>query len=268
MSSATPNASSGLTNGSILVSTDPNLAYKRLVLSVADNPAGHTVSLVTTQAALADILLQGTVQFFGDSFVPELGPGAHPKSLSTTISLGPTTLYDNGQVEIDVPSGQLTFAPDFRIAAEFGGTPSFDLDISATMEFDLMLHASWQNNGLSRPARESANPFANSDCLAASPFRFRPIVFPSGRRQFGNSTLAPRDEWRGRPAPRQVSPPRGTLPSAPVCATGNGIPTTMSLTPSRPTRFHGRVAAQGRFRAMWNRSSPFIWRAWLGRRLT
>jgi formylglycine-generating enzyme required for sulfatase activity len=65
--------------------------------------------------------------------------------LGTTVSLGPTTLYDNGQVEIDVPSGQLSFAPDFRIAAEFGGTPSFDLDISATMEFDLTLHASWQN---------------------------------------------------------------------------------------------------------------------------
>src|ERR1035438_7952802 len=65
------NASSGLTNGSILVSTDPNLAYKRLVLSVADNPPGHTVSLVTTQAALADILLQGSVQFYGNNFVPD-----------------------------------------------------------------------------------------------------------------------------------------------------------------------------------------------------
>jgi hypothetical protein len=75
------NASSGLTNGSILVSTDPNLAYKRLVLSVADNPPGHTVSLVTTQAALADILLQGTVQFFGDNFVTQTGPGPQPKSL-------------------------------------------------------------------------------------------------------------------------------------------------------------------------------------------
>jgi formylglycine-generating enzyme required for sulfatase activity len=141
------NASSGLTNGSILVSTDPNFPYKRLVLSMADNPAGHTVSLVTTQAALADILVQGTVQFYGNAFVADSGPGVRPKSVSTTIPLGPTTLYNynNGQVEIDVPSGQLTFAPDFRIAAEFGGTPSFDLDVSATMEFDLTLHASWQN---------------------------------------------------------------------------------------------------------------------------
>jgi formylglycine-generating enzyme required for sulfatase activity len=141
------NASSGLTNGSILVSTDPNFAYKRLVLSVADNPPGHTVTLVTTQAALADILLQGTVQFFGDSFVTQTGPGPQPKTASTTIQLGSTTpLYNNGQVEIDVPSGQLSFAPDFRIAAEFAGTPSFDLDINATMEFDLTLHASWQNS--------------------------------------------------------------------------------------------------------------------------
>ncbi|MCX6913872.1 MAG: hypothetical protein NT167_12610, partial [Verrucomicrobia bacterium] len=140
------NASSGLTNGSILVSTDSNFPYKRLVLSVDDNPSGHTVSLVTTQAALGDILLQGSVQFFGADFAPDSGKGPWPKNLSTTISLGPTTLYDNGQVKIDVPSGQLSFTPDFRIAAEFGGTPSFDLDISATMEFDLTLRASWQNS--------------------------------------------------------------------------------------------------------------------------
>ena len=139
------NASSGLTNGSILVSTDTNFAYKLLVLSVADNPAGHTVSLVTTQAALADILLQGSVRFYGDSFVPEPGPGARPKVVSTTIPFGPTTLFTGGGVELDVPAGQLTFSPDFSVAAEFGATPSFDLDISATMEFDLTLHASWQH---------------------------------------------------------------------------------------------------------------------------
>lgn len=140
------NASSGLTNGSLLVSTDTNLAYKLLVLSVADNPAGHTVSLVTTQAALADILLQGSVRFFGNDFVPEPGPGVRAKDLSTTILLGPTTLYSAGGVEVDVPAGQLTFSPDLMVAAEFGATPSFDLDINATMEFDLTLHASWQHS--------------------------------------------------------------------------------------------------------------------------
>ncbi|HXP62156.1 MAG TPA: SUMF1/EgtB/PvdO family nonheme iron enzyme [Dongiaceae bacterium] len=142
------NASSGLTNGSILVSTDTNFAYKLLVLSVADNPAGRTVSLVTTQAALADILVQGSVRFLGTDFVPDPGLGAQPepKDLGTTIQLGPTTLYTGGGVEIDVPAGQLSFSPDFTIAAEFGATPSFDLDINATMEFDLTLHASWQHS--------------------------------------------------------------------------------------------------------------------------
>ena len=172
------NASSGLTNGSILVSTDPNLAYKRLVLSVADNPLGHTVSLVTTQAALADILLQGTVQFFGDSFVPDLGPGAHPRSLSTTISLGPTTLYDNGQVEIDVPSGQLTFAPDIRIAAEFGGTPSFDLDASVTMDFDLTLHASWQHTWPFAASKTIGTPIHQARLLGCVPIPIPPYCFP------------------------------------------------------------------------------------------
>ena len=56
-------ASSSLTNGHILVSTDANNPYQRTILSVTDNPGAHTVSLVTTQAALADILLQGTVRF-------------------------------------------------------------------------------------------------------------------------------------------------------------------------------------------------------------
>ena len=185
------NASSGLTNGSILVSTDPNFPYKLLVLSVADNPAGHTVSLVTTQAALADILLQGAVRFFGDSFVPDSGPGAQPKDLGTSISLGPTTLYNytTAGSRLTCPSGQLTFAPDFTIAAEFGATPSFDLDINATMEFDLTLHASWQNTWNFAAVRGSAHPFTSSRCSVGFPRRF---PFPSGRRQFGNSTLAPR----------------------------------------------------------------------------
>jgi formylglycine-generating enzyme required for sulfatase activity len=87
--------------------------------------------------------------------------------LGTTVSLGPTTLYDNGQVEIDVPSGQLTFAPDFRIAAEFGNTPSFDLDINATMEFDLTLHASWQNTW----------PFAASTGIGTPIHQFKLIGF-------------------------------------------------------------------------------------------
>jgi formylglycine-generating enzyme required for sulfatase activity len=91
------------------------------------------------------------------------------KSLSTTISLGPTTLYDNGQVEIDVPSGQLSFAPDVRIAAEFGATPSFDLDISATMEFDLTLHASWQNTWPFAASKSIGTPISVPFAFAIGP---------------------------------------------------------------------------------------------------
>jgi formylglycine-generating enzyme required for sulfatase activity len=172
------NASSGLTNGSILVSTDPNLAYKRLVLSVADNPAGHTVSLVTTQAALADILLEGAVRFFGDDFVPEPGPGVRPKDLTTTISLGPTTLYTGGGVEIDVPSGQLSFTPDFSIAAEFGASPSFDLDINATMEFDLTLHASWQDTWPFAKSTGIGTPIHQFALLGWIPIPIPPFAIP------------------------------------------------------------------------------------------
>jgi formylglycine-generating enzyme required for sulfatase activity len=139
------NASSGLTNGAILVSTDLNFAYKRLVLSVADNPPGHMVSLVTTQAALADILVQGTVRFFGDNFVPDAGPGQQPQTASTTISLGPSTLYDNGKVKVEVLTGSISFAPGFSISAELGSPQTFDLDISATLGLDLTLRGTWQD---------------------------------------------------------------------------------------------------------------------------
>src|ERR1039458_1733615 len=141
------NNSSALTNGSIVVSTDANFPYKRLVLSVADNPAGHTVSLVTTQAALADILLQGSVWFVAENFVPDPASGLHPMiANNVTFPLGPSTLYDNGKVKVEVPSGSISFAPGFSIAAELRNPQTFDLDISASLELDMTLRGTWQNS--------------------------------------------------------------------------------------------------------------------------
>ena len=57
------------------------------MLSVADNPGAHTVSLVTTQAALADILLQGTMRFLVAQFVPD-PEGFQPASDSGGITIG------------------------------------------------------------------------------------------------------------------------------------------------------------------------------------
>ena len=125
-----------------LVSTDTNSPYKRLVLSVADNPGAHTVSLVTTQAALADILLQGTVRFLGAEFVPD-PEGFQPASETggITIDLGGKTLYDANNVTLQTVSGRLFFDPDISISAELRGPRTFDLDVSASLAFDLTPHA-------------------------------------------------------------------------------------------------------------------------------
>jgi formylglycine-generating enzyme required for sulfatase activity len=139
-------ASSGLTNGHILVSTDSNFPYKRLVLSVTDSPGAHTVSLVTTQAALADILLQGSVHFVGGEFVPDAE--GFTKAADTdgiTINLGGKTLYDANNVTVQTVSGRLFFDPDFSVSAELRSPRTFDLDVSASLAFDLTLQASWQN---------------------------------------------------------------------------------------------------------------------------
>jgi len=139
-------ASSGLTNGHILVSTDANFPYKRTVLSVMDNPGAHTVSLTTTQAALADILLQGSVRFVAEEFVPD-PEGFQPASDTDgiTINLGGKTLYNANNLTIQTVSGRLFFDPDFSISAEVFSLRTFDLDVSASLAFDLTLQASWQN---------------------------------------------------------------------------------------------------------------------------
>ncbi len=167
------NSSCGLTNGQILVSTDANFPYKRLILSLTDNPPAHTVSLVTTQAALADILVQGTVRFNGNSFAPD--PAAGPQAKSLAISLGPTTLYDNGKVKVEVPSGRLLFDPDFSIAAEFLSPRTCDLDISANLAFDMTLRASWQDSWSFEASKAIGKPIRQFKLVGVIP---TPIPIP------------------------------------------------------------------------------------------
>jgi formylglycine-generating enzyme required for sulfatase activity len=152
------NATSGLTNGNIVVSTDTNFPYKRLVLSMVDHPIDHTVSLVTTQAALGDILLQGSVRFAAEDFVQEPEPGPQPRSAGTTISLGPTTLYDNGTVKAEVLSGSLFFDPDFLISAEFLSPRSFDLGVYARVDLDMTVRGTWRNSASFSADRRIGRP--------------------------------------------------------------------------------------------------------------
>jgi formylglycine-generating enzyme required for sulfatase activity len=138
------NAPSGLTNGAILVSTDPNFAYKRRVLSLTEDPVANTVSVVTTQAAVSEILSQGSIRFYAAEFLPD--PPAGPRPLDAgdiTIDLAGQTLFDNDKVKIETTAGRLVFAPDFAIAAEFRNPQKFDLDVSADMTFDLTIRGTW-----------------------------------------------------------------------------------------------------------------------------
>lgn len=149
-------ASSGLTNGAIVVSTDAAFPYKRVAVSATEDPAAHTVSLVTTPASLADILKQGSVRFYAAEFVPvPEGPGVGlhgGDEEGITIPLGGQTLCEGETVKVETTAGRLQFDPGFSVAADFDWSlsvppvrmTSFDLDISAEMAFDLTLRASWE----------------------------------------------------------------------------------------------------------------------------
>lgn len=173
-------ATSGLTNGNIVVSTDSEFPYKRLVLSMVDDPANHLVSLVTTQASLADILVQGTVRFYGDDFVPDPAPGPQPKSLDTTF--GPITMYEqtsgNNNIKVEVLSGRLFFDPDFSIAAEFFSTRSFEVDISANMAFDLTMRGAWSGSWDFDADRAVGKPLRKFRLLGCIPIPIPPYCIP------------------------------------------------------------------------------------------
>jgi hypothetical protein len=147
-------ASSGLTNGQVLVSTDPNAPYKRKILSLTDNPASHTVSLVTAQASLAECLQGGSLRLVGDSSKQPSGAAFQPASLApaslgASIPLAGTVIYDNGTIRVEVTSGQITFNPDFTISGTFDGNrlTAFDSEISGTIGLDMTLQASAQAMG-------------------------------------------------------------------------------------------------------------------------
>ena len=156
-------ASSGLTNRAIVVSTDAAFPYKRVVVSATEDANTHTVSLVTTPASLADILRQGSVRFYAAEFVPD-GPGMRlhgddEDEEGITIPLGGHTLYEGETVKVQTTEGRLFFDPGFSVAADFDWTlsvppvrmSSFDLEISAAMEFDLTLRASWEKESSFAP---------------------------------------------------------------------------------------------------------------------
>ena len=121
------------------------------MLSLADNPGAHTVSLVTTQASLAQCIQQGSVRLLGD-FATQTGGGsvlAKASGVSASILLDGTVIYDNGTIRVEVISGQITFDPDFTVSGDFqnGRLVSFDSEVSGTVALDMTLQASFQTSG-------------------------------------------------------------------------------------------------------------------------
>ena len=140
--------SSGLTNGHVVVSTDPENDYKLIVLSITDNPAAHTISLVATQAMMSDIFVQGSLRFLAENLGPEAG-GFQPASetLSFTYDLGGQTLYDDNGLTVEAVSGRFRYDPSISISAEISllAPSKVDVDFTSKLALDLELEASFQN---------------------------------------------------------------------------------------------------------------------------
>ena len=139
--------SSGLTNGHIVVGTDPAFPYQRTVVSVTEELTTHTVTLQTTQAALADILVEGSIHFEGQGMALE-ETGARSASVTDGISipLNGLPLYVKEGVKVEVVTGRFEFDPDLSIDYQIRKPRKFDLKISADLKLDMMLSASWQDS--------------------------------------------------------------------------------------------------------------------------
>jgi len=140
-------AESGVTNGHVLVSIDPENDYKLVVLSITDNPASHTISIMATQALMSDIFTQSSLRFLAEDPGLDAG-GLRPASEthSFTYDLGGLTVYDDNGLTIETVSGQFFFDQDYSISAEISLTapPKVDVNLSSTLGLDLELQATYQ----------------------------------------------------------------------------------------------------------------------------
>ena len=65
------------------------------------------------------------------------------------MSLNGTVVYDNGNITVQILSGQFAFDSDFTVSGEFqnGRLTSFDSDIVATLKLDMTLQGNFQTSG-------------------------------------------------------------------------------------------------------------------------
>jgi hypothetical protein len=140
-------ATSGLTNGTVLVNTETNAPYKRRVLSVNDSPVTQTVTLITRPATIADCVVQGGLRL--TDFAEVSNPAgrmanAYTRSLTgTTIPLNKTFTSSDSLLSLRT-SGQFSFEPDFSISGEFryGRLVAFDAEFSQQVALAIALEGS------------------------------------------------------------------------------------------------------------------------------
>lgn len=155
-------ASSGLTNGQILVSTDPSFAYKSRVISFTEDPQTQTVTVLTEPVSLAELFEQASVRLTGDVV-------AHGSIVERRFSLDGTVIYQNANLKVEIVSGFLEFDAQYAIAADFNRRLrplSFDAEIFGAAALDLLLRVTAQQSGyyewtktLITPVRKFIGPF-------------------------------------------------------------------------------------------------------------
>jgi formylglycine-generating enzyme required for sulfatase activity len=136
-------ATSGLTNGQVLIGTDVNAPHKRKIVSLTDDTIRHTVTMETEQASIAECIQQGSVRLVGDFSEHEPASGLSAMAL-ISIPLSGTVIYDNGTIRVEVLSGEVSFDPDFTVAGEWQSERlvSFDTEISGSFGLDVILKTS------------------------------------------------------------------------------------------------------------------------------
>jgi len=155
-----PGSFPGLAAGEVLVNTNLNTGYTVTVLSFTNNPASHSVVVLTRPATLAEMLQLGSISSAnftqlggqGNAAVAfglkgaTMPPGPKPNfALQDTVNLQ-RTLYQDANVLIELlPDSQLTLNSDLAFSANFSGLKlsqfSATLNATAGITLDAHVHA-------------------------------------------------------------------------------------------------------------------------------
>ena len=140
--------SPGLSEGSIVVSTDQGNPYKQKAFWVTDHPESHTVDVSSFPVPLAALLQQGSVRSrFSVLEEPDTSPPTEPLSAKplngNRISLDGQKIYETDNFVIEVTSGYVEFVPECAVTGDFEGTSlkSFEIEMTGTVNFKMVVKA-------------------------------------------------------------------------------------------------------------------------------